>query len=80
MTNTEPSPIEQAILRAEKETKAGNFFNAMRIYNFILEYEPENSIAISCLNKLQKKIPSTQVEPVQLTSPTQEQINSFSPT
>ena len=52
MTNARQITVEQALLEAEKATKAAKYSDAITIYEAILKYQPDNIVAKTALDAL----------------------------
>ncbi len=74
---TQQVSIEQALFRAKKATKQGDFVKAVQFYTAILQSQPQHPIAKKALRKLQKNLQSDQISSLKSTAPSQIQINEL---
>ena len=77
MSQPQQLTIKQAISRANKATKQGNFTDALQLYNAILQHQPQHPIANKRLRKLQDSLQLNQAIPAQTTDPSQGQVNTL---
>ncbi len=77
MSQSQQLTIKQAISRAKKATKQGNFDAALQLYNAILQRQPQHMIAKKRLRKLQNSLQLNQTISAQMTDPSQDQINAL---
>ena len=52
MTNARQITVEQALLEAEKATRAAKYSDAITLYEAILKYQPDNIVAKTALDAL----------------------------
>ena len=69
--------IEQAISRAKKAVKQGNTALALRLYNAVLQKQPNHPVAKKGLRKIQNELPRNQSTQAETANPPQDQINTL---
>jgi tetratricopeptide (TPR) repeat protein len=77
MSKHRPLTVEQAIAKAKKSTRQGNFAEAMQIYDSVLKHHPQHPVARKALHKLQKRLSGSKVSPALAPDPPQDQINAL---
>ena len=77
MPQSQQLTIEQALSRAKKATKQGNTAVAVNLYNTVLQHQPNHPVAKKRLRELQKELPQNQPVGTEISSPSQDQINSL---
>ena len=66
---------EQAISRAKKAVKCGNTALALKLYNAVLQNQPNHHVAKKELRKIQNELSRNQFTQVETANPPQDQIN-----
>ena len=61
MSPSQQLTIEQALSKAKKAAKQGNTAIAVKLYNAILQKQPNHSIAKKGLRKLQEELSQNQI-------------------
>ena len=69
--------IEQAISLAEKAARQGNVAVARKLYNAVLQHQPNHPIATQELRKLPKELSHHQSLPAQMVNPSPDQHNAL---
>ena len=69
--------IEQAISRAKKAVKQGNTALALKLYNAVLQNQPNHPVAKKGLRKIQNELPRNQSTQAETANPPQDQINTL---
>ena len=69
--------IEQAISRAKKAVKRGNTALALKLYNAVLQNQPNHPVAKKGLQKIQNELPRNQSAQAETANPPQDQINTL---
>ncbi len=69
--------IKQAMKHAKKAIKQGHIAVALRLYNAVLQHQPNHPFARKALRKLQKELPHNQSVQAQTTNPSQDQLSAL---
>ena len=77
MSPSQQLTIEQAISRAKKAVKQGNTALALKLYNAVLQNQPNHPIAKKGLQKIQNELPRNQSAQVETANPPQDLINTL---
>ena len=75
--NSQKLTIQQAISRAKKAAKQGNIAAAVKLYNAVLQQQPNHPIAEKRLRVLQKKLPQNHSTVSETSNTPQEQITAL---
>ena len=75
--NSQKLTIQQAISRAKKAAKQGNIAAAVKLYNAVLQQQPNHPIAEKRLRVLQKKLPQNHSTVSETPNTPQEQITAL---
>lgn len=69
--------IEQAIAKAKKSIRQGNFAEAEQIYSTILKHQPQHPVARKALRKLKERFSRNKYSPALTLNPAPEKINAL---
>jgi tetratricopeptide (TPR) repeat protein len=75
--NSQELTIQQALSRAKKATKKGKIADAVKLYNAVLQQQPNHPIAKKRLHELQKELPQNQSFEEEASNPPQDQITAL---
>ena len=76
MSPSQQLTIEQALSKAKKAAKQGNTAIAVKLYNAILQKQPNHSIAKKGLRKLQEELSQNRLLADDSANPPQDQITA----
>ena len=74
---TKQLTIPEALIEAKRYLKKGNYHIALQIYSSILQHQPNNTIALNELGKLQETIQNNNISQSQLENSLQNQVTEL---